>query len=125
MTTPINAPSGSTTAPEATGPRLVAPPTDTVAPRSGRAKRRSFSAEFKRRIVAEYDAAPAGAKGRCYAENGSTTRTSRNGGPPSPPAPLVPRRNPAAARVARSRPASPNSNANSTKPGRSPGGVRT
>lgn len=32
-------------------------------PRSGRAKRRTFSTEFKRRIVAEYDAAPAGSKG--------------------------------------------------------------
>lgn len=32
-------------------------------PRSGRAKRRTFSTEFKRRIVAEYDDAPTGQKG--------------------------------------------------------------
>jgi transposase len=32
-------------------------------PRAGRAKRRSFTAEFKRRIVEEYDAAPTGQKG--------------------------------------------------------------
>lgn len=63
MTTPFNAPSEAMTVPEATGPRLVTPSTDTEAPRSGRAKRRSFTTEFKRRIVAEYDAAPAGSKG--------------------------------------------------------------
>lgn len=34
-----------------------------VGPREGRAKRRTFTAEYKRRIVAEYDAAPKGAKG--------------------------------------------------------------
>ena len=32
-------------------------------PREGRAKRRTFSTEYKRRIVAEYDAAPNGTKG--------------------------------------------------------------
>ena len=32
-------------------------------PRSGRAARRSFSAEEKRRLVAEYDATPRGQKG--------------------------------------------------------------
>lgn len=34
-----------------------------VGPRADRAKRRSFTAEFKRAIVAEYDSAPVGAKG--------------------------------------------------------------
>lgn len=34
-----------------------------VGPREGRAKRRTFTAEFKRRVVAEYDAAPQGCKG--------------------------------------------------------------
>lgn len=34
-----------------------------VGPRGGRAKRRTFTAEFKRRVVAEYDAAPMGSKG--------------------------------------------------------------
>ncbi|WP_206074661.1 hypothetical protein [Antribacter gilvus] len=40
-------------------------PVDVVAagPRSGRAARRTFTTEFKRAIVAEYDAAPVGAKG--------------------------------------------------------------
>lgn len=33
-------------------------------PRAGRATRRSFSAEYKRRIVAEYDQAPSGEKCR-------------------------------------------------------------
>lgn len=32
-------------------------------PRSARARRRSFTAEYQRRIVAEYDAAPEGQKG--------------------------------------------------------------
>jgi len=32
-------------------------------PRQGRAKRRTFTSEYKRRIVAEHDAAPMGAKG--------------------------------------------------------------
>lgn len=34
-----------------------------VGPREGRPKRRTFTAEYKRRIVAEYDAAPVGSKG--------------------------------------------------------------
>lgn len=32
-------------------------------PRDGRPKRRTFTAEYKRKIVAEYDAAPVGSKG--------------------------------------------------------------
>ena len=32
-------------------------------PRQGRAKRRTFTSDYKRRVVAEYDAAPMGAKG--------------------------------------------------------------
>lgn len=35
----------------------------TESPRSGRATRRSFTTEYKRAIVAEYDAAPVGQKG--------------------------------------------------------------
>lgn len=41
---------------------VVAAP-ESAGPRAGRAKRRTFSPEFKRRIVQEYDAAPVGAKG--------------------------------------------------------------
>ena len=33
-------------------------------PRTGRPTRRTFTAEYKRRIAAEYDRAPAGQKGR-------------------------------------------------------------
>lgn len=36
---------------------------ETAGPREGRAKRRTFTAEYKRRMVAEYDAAPKGTKG--------------------------------------------------------------
>ncbi|WP_248499679.1 hypothetical protein [Tomitella gaofuii] len=63
MNTPINAQSEATTAPEATGPQVVAPATDAEAPRPGRAKRRSFTTEFKRQIVAENDAAAASSRG--------------------------------------------------------------
>lgn len=58
----------NTTTTGATGPSEIAE-LELVAqaasegPRSDRAKRRSFTADFKRRIVAEYEAAPAGAKG--------------------------------------------------------------
>ncbi len=37
--------------------------TPTAGPRQGRAKRRTFTTEYKRQIVAEHDAAPTGAKG--------------------------------------------------------------
>lgn len=40
------------------------------APRAGRATRRTFTAEYKRRIVAEYDQAPAGEKGRVVRREG-------------------------------------------------------
>lgn len=63
MTIPINSHSEPTDSPETAGLELVAPAADPQGPRSDRAKRRSFTADFKRRIVAEYDAAPAGAKG--------------------------------------------------------------
>lgn len=39
-------------------------------PRSGRARRRTFSPEYKRRIVAEYDAAPNGFKGAVLRREG-------------------------------------------------------
>lgn len=38
-------------------------PTDPTLPRAGRAARRTFTNDFKRAIVAEYDAAPLGTKG--------------------------------------------------------------
>ncbi|WP_208012961.1 transposase [Nesterenkonia salmonea] len=40
------------------------------APRGSRAKRRSFTAEYKRRIVAEYDAAAVGTKGEVLRREG-------------------------------------------------------
>ena len=40
------------------------------APRAGRPVRRTFSAEYKRRIAAEYDQAPAGQKGRVLRREG-------------------------------------------------------
>lgn len=42
---------------------VLVEPAALVGPREGRAKRRTFTAEFKRRVVAEYDAAPQGSKG--------------------------------------------------------------
>ena len=56
-------------------------------PREGRAKRRTFTAEYKRGMVAEYDAAPKGTKGALCVGSGCTTPTSRSGGPRSRPAP--------------------------------------
>ena len=44
-----------------TSPTASTPAAD--GPRAGRAKRRTFTTEYKRRIVAEYDAAPNGTKG--------------------------------------------------------------
>lgn len=41
-----------------------------VAPRAGRPARRTFTAEYKRRIVAEYDQAPAGSKGQVLRREG-------------------------------------------------------
>ena len=60
MAIPINSSSEPADSPETAGPRLVAPAAEPEGQRSDRA---SFTADFKRRIVAEYDAAPAGAKG--------------------------------------------------------------
>ncbi|WP_010539514.1 transposase [Dietzia alimentaria] len=39
-------------------------------PRAGRSARRTFTAEYKRRIVAEYDQAPAGSKGQVLRREG-------------------------------------------------------
>ena len=39
-------------------------------PRTGRPTRRTFTAEYKRRIVAEYDQAPSGEKGRVLRREG-------------------------------------------------------
>lgn len=44
-------------------PAAAATPSDSVGPRVGRAKRRTFTTEYKQRIVAEYDSAPLGEKG--------------------------------------------------------------
>lgn len=41
-----------------------------VAPRAGRPARRTFTAEYKRRIVAEYDQAAAGSKGQVLRREG-------------------------------------------------------
>ena len=47
------------------------PAQETVeSPRAGRLARRTFTAEYKRRIVAEYDQAPAGEKGRVLRREG-------------------------------------------------------
>ncbi|MBB1046152.1 transposase, partial [Dietzia sp. DQ11-44] len=47
------------------------PAQETVeSPRAGRPARRTFTAEYKRRIVAEYDQAPAGEKGRVLRREG-------------------------------------------------------
>lgn len=53
---------GSTGAMSAAGD-VVEPVVELAGPREGRAKRRSFTTEYKRRMVAEYDAAPKGTKG--------------------------------------------------------------
>lgn len=55
-------------------------------PRAGRAARRSFTTEYKRKIVAEYDAAPVGSKGavlrreRLYDSHVSEWRAQITGG---------------------------------------------
>lgn len=57
----IDSTTSSSDATMATGD--VAEPAEAAGPREGRAKRRTFSTEYKRAIVAEYDAAPKGTKG--------------------------------------------------------------
>ena len=61
----------------ATQPSQTTPTTSTTsmhepvgAPRSGRATRRTFTTEYKRRIVAEYDQTPTGQKGRVLRREG-------------------------------------------------------
>ncbi len=56
------------TAPVGTDEATTIPPASALTPaaegpRRGHAKRRTFTTEYKRRIVTEYDAAPIGAKG--------------------------------------------------------------
>ena len=59
----------TTSTPAGTGQPVPGEPTSQVqgsaeqGPRSGRSARRTFTAEFKRSIVQEYDAAPNGSKG--------------------------------------------------------------
>ena len=59
MATPASTDEVSTTTPTPS----AAPAPAVGGPREGRAKRRTFTSEYKRRIVAEYDAAPSGTKG--------------------------------------------------------------
>lgn len=61
MTSTMAVPAGTEEASTATPAASSAPAVG--GPREGRAKRRTFTTEYKRRIVAEYDAAPSGAKG--------------------------------------------------------------
>ncbi|MDN5896420.1 MAG: transposase [Nocardioides sp.] len=61
----------TTDAASQTSPSTPAPASEAVqAPRAGRPSRRTFTAEYKRRIVAEYDQAPAGQKGRVLRREG-------------------------------------------------------
>lgn len=63
MTSTMAAPAGTDEA-TTTTPMAQTPAAASVGgPREGRAKRRTFTTEYKRRIVAEYGAAPSGAKG--------------------------------------------------------------
>ncbi|MDO5712725.1 MAG: hypothetical protein Q4P32_13450 [Micrococcales bacterium] len=95
--------------------QTVAPVVDVVAtpavpetgPRAGRAARRTFTTEYKRRIVAEYDAAPMGLKGavlrreRLYDSHVKEWRAAIVAGTlDSPPKRGRPARSPAQARVA-------------------------
>lgn len=57
---PVGIDEATTTTPAMAPTRAVA---SVGGPREGRAKRRTFTLEYKRRIVAEYDAAPSGTKG--------------------------------------------------------------
>lgn len=61
---PVGTDESMTTAITPTASTAPTPATPSAGgPREGRAKRRTFTTEYKRRIVAEYDAAPSGAKG--------------------------------------------------------------
>lgn len=62
MTTTAPPPRESTVTPDAALTPSAADEAG-VAPRAGRSARRSFTTEYKRAIVAEYDAAPVGSKG--------------------------------------------------------------
>lgn len=59
MATPASTDEVSTTTPTPS----TTPAPAVGGPREGRAKRRTFTSDYKRRIVAEYDAAPSGTKG--------------------------------------------------------------
>lgn len=63
MTITTTAPVDSDEATTVTSPTAPAPTPAAGGPRQGRAQRRTFTIEYKRRIVAEYDAAPTGTKG--------------------------------------------------------------
>ncbi|WP_239452097.1 hypothetical protein [Frondihabitans sp. PAMC 28766] len=61
MTTPAAA--AAMTPADIATPSVSIADTAEDAPRAGRSARRSFTTEYKRKIVAEYDAAPTGSKG--------------------------------------------------------------
>ena len=63
MTSAMAAPAGTDEVSTTTPTPSTAPAPAVGGPREGRAKRRTFTSEYKRRIVAEYDAAPSGTKG--------------------------------------------------------------
>lgn len=76
-------------------------------PREGRAQRRTFSIEYKRSIVAEYEAAPAGSKGamlrreRLYDSHVKEWREAiKTGTMEKPPRKGRPGKNPEQARIA-------------------------
>ena len=63
MTSAMATPAGTDEALTTTLTPSTTPAPAVGGPREGRAKRRTFTSEYKRRIVAEYDAAPNGTKG--------------------------------------------------------------
>ena len=63
MTSTMAAPAGTDEATTTTPMAQTLAAASVGGPREGRAKRRTFTTEYKRRIVAEYGAAPSGAKG--------------------------------------------------------------
>ena len=63
MTSAMATPAGTDEALTTTLTPSTTPAPAVGGPREGRAKRRTFPSDYKRRIVAEYDAAPNGTKG--------------------------------------------------------------
>lgn len=63
MTTTTAPAEDPTAMPDAGGPASAGGSASEAPPRAGRPARRSFATEYKRAVVAEYDAAPVGSKG--------------------------------------------------------------